>query len=467
METIAQPVDIGSRLELMVDDSLIESMTGARLTLHRPVEREVAIVLDQPWEGNNGGYVTVFQDGDLYRMYYRGKQLNWTGGKLTTPHAEYYCYAESADGIHWEKPSLGLVAHDGSTDNNIILSGLGCHNFSPFKDANPNCKPGEEYKALGSGAKGALVAFKSSDAIHWSTMAEAPVITEGAFDSQNIAFWDPIDEQYREYHRGFRDGRDVLTCTSDDFMAWTDPVWLEYDPSRLTQLYTNQVAPYYRAPHILLGFPTRYADSRAKLGPLNEAISKVSERYGTDYTDSGFMTSRDRERFSVWSEAFIRPGPQEGGRWVYGDNYQNWGIVETPAADRRAPRELSVYATEGCWAGTSLSLRRYSLRVDGFSSASADMSGGELLTKPITFTGSELALNFSTSVAGGVRVELQDAIGKPIAGHALADSEDMFGDSLERVISWGGSSDVSALAGKPIRLRIEIRDADLYSYRFR
>ena len=466
MTATTQPVEIGSRLELMVDDALVDTANGARLVLHRPVEREIAIVFDEPWEGNNCGYVTIFQDGDRYRMYYRGKQLDWSTGELKVPHPEFYCYAESTDGVRWTKPDLNLVEFEGSKENNIILAGLGCHNFAPVRDANPDCKPEEQYKALGSG-KGGLVAFKSSDGIHWSLLSDEPVITEGAFDSQNVAFWDPVRGEYREYHRGFRDGRDILTCTSDDFIHWTKPVWLEYSPGRLTQLYTNQIAPYVRAPHIFLGFPTRYIDGRTWLTPLNEAISQVSERFGTDYTDGGFITSRDGLRFNVWDEAFIRPGPQEMGRWVYGDNYQNWGLVETRPADSRAPAELSVYASEGCWAGASVALRRYTLRIDGFASMHASLSGGEFTSRPVVFSGTELVLNLSTSAAGGVCVELQDAIGDPIDGFALADADEVFGDSLERVVKWDGRSDVSALAGKPVRLRFSLRDADLYAFRFR
>ena len=68
-------IDIGSRLELFVDDFLIDRMDGAALTLHKPVPQDVALVNDRSWEGSDIGYVTVFKDGDLYRMYYRGKGM--------------------------------------------------------------------------------------------------------------------------------------------------------------------------------------------------------------------------------------------------------------------------------------------------------------------------------------------------------------------------------------------------------
>ncbi len=150
----AAPIDIGSRLEPFVDDYLIEKLSRAKLVLHRATEREAAIVLDKPWEGNNCGYVTVFQDDGLYRMYYRGRQLDWKSGKVLFPHKEVYCYAESRDGIKWKRPNLGLIEFNGSKKNNICLEGLGCHAFSPFKDPNPACKPSAKYKALAMGNGG-------------------------------------------------------------------------------------------------------------------------------------------------------------------------------------------------------------------------------------------------------------------------------------------------------------------------
>jgi len=459
------PREIGSRLELFVDDWLIDRLDGARQVLHRPEPREVAIVHDAPWEGNACLYHTVFQDGELYRMYYRGSHFEVGETSLRTTHA-FACYAESRDGIHWTKPELGLVEFEGSSKNNIILTGPAVHNFSPFKDTNPDCKPDERYKGLG-GVGGGLRAYKSPDAVHWSPMTDKPVITKGAFDSQNIAFWDPVRGQYREYHRAFRAGRDIMTGTSDDFLDWTGPEWLDYDPARLTQLYTNQIIPYPRAPHIFLGFPARYVAGRTPLGPLNERIARISKRFGTDYTDTGLMTSRDGGHFHVWPEAFIRPGIQTGRRWVYGGKYTAWGIVQTRSHLPDAPEVLSFYTSdEGYWED-HVTMRRYTLRIDGFVSIEAPLSGGELVTRPLVFSGSELVLNFSTSAAGSVRVEIQDESGQAIEGFTLADCPEIYGDAIERVISWKGGPDVTALAGKPVRLRFVLKDADVYAFRFR
>jgi len=117
MTQATDTIHIGSRLELFVDDYLIDEIAGVNLTLHHPIPQKIAIVRDQLWEGNVSGYNTVFQDGDLYRMYYRGLQIDEETGRQ--PHRQVVCYAESKDGIHWNRPELRLVEFDGSM-NNII-----------------------------------------------------------------------------------------------------------------------------------------------------------------------------------------------------------------------------------------------------------------------------------------------------------------------------------------------------------
>lgn len=488
---------IDSRRELFVDAQLIERLVGrAELRLHHPVAREVSLVTDEPWEGNGTNYVTVFWDGqqkaNRYRMYYRGSHYSYSGGKDRPSHRDLYCYAESDDGIRWTKPRLGLFEWDGSKQNNIVWDGNGAHAFVPFIDANPACAPESRYKALGvGGEKHGLYAFQSADGIHWSFMSSEPVVTEGAFDSQNLAFWDTERREYREYHRDFRDGRDIRTATSPDFLHWTKPDWLsysggengqetipdlevkQYPPGRAGQLYTNQILPYYRAPHIFLGFPTRYLDrgwnESAKALPRYEYRQKraaSSRREGTAITEGLLMTSRDGARFQIYPEAFLRPGLRTRDSWFYGDNYQAWGLVETASDLGDAPPELSLYVTERTLQEEGARLRRYTLRVDGFVSAYAPLVGGEIVTRPLVFKGNRLALNLSTSAAGGVRVELQDPEGRPLPGFTLADCPEIYGDDLDRVVVWAAGRDVSGHAGKPVRLRFVLRDADLYSYQF-
>jgi len=470
----AEVIQLGTRLEPLVDDYLIESLQGARLVLHQPVPREVAIVHDQPWEGNTSAYHTVFQDGDVYRMYYRASDADEE--KKRKRHPQFVCYAESKDGIHWTKPELGLVEFEGSKKNNIVLEGAGTHNFAPFRDARPDCPPESRYKAL-AGGKGGLFAYQSADGLRWSLMSDKPVITRGAFDSQNLAFWDMVRGAYRAYWRIFTAGvttdkewkpkgiRAIRTATSKDLLTWNHDADLQYIDSPPEQLYTNQIVPYFRAPHIFLGFPMRYMATRSSW------LARSTSPGMNGITDGLFMTSRDGVTFHRWGEALIRPGPQKE-RGGTRNNLTAWGILQTRACLPNAPDELSIYSTEAYYWGPATRLRRFTVRMDGFVSVQAPARGGQMRTKLLSFDAPggagkiELVLNYSTSAAGSLQCEILDPSGKPVPGYALDDCPEIYGDELEHAVAWKGGSDLRPLAGRPIRLRFVLKDADLYSLRF-
>ena len=463
-----EPVVVNDQRCLIMDERLIAETRGdVEVEFHKPVEREIVFNADEPWEGNLCNYFTVFRDKDKFRMYYRGANLDLE--KMKHTHPIFTCYAESRDGIHWNKPDLGIVEFDDSKNNNIVREGKGTRNFVPFKDHNPDCKPEAQYKAVGRDGK-QLFAFQSPDGFQWSLMQEEPIITQGDFDSQNVAFRDRNHNEYRIYFRKSRNGyRDIMMSRSKDFRQWTEPQWLEISGTEKTHLYTNQVMPYYRAPHIYIGFPSRYIDRgwvscTEKLSGLEHRKfrRKASERYGSAVTESLFMFGNNGISFRCFPEAFIRPGPENRERWVYADNFQIWGIV--PPAENEF--DMSFFATEGSWRNESVSLRRYTLRADGFISLSASMNGGVAVTPPLVFSGNHLSLNCSTSAAGSIRVEIRDAGGKPIEGYTLSECPEIFGDSLKKTVEWEKQKDLSDLAGKPVRILFELKDADLYSFRF-
>ncbi len=476
-------IDIGTRRELLVDDYLVESFVGgAKLTLHHPTPREIAMKFDQPWEGNTTGYVTVMRDGQRLIMIYRGHRMTWESGKLLMANSPVVCYAESRDGITWTKPNLGLFRWRGKgadkmpdpLANNMVWPGSSeSSTFVPFLDKRPGCKPEEKFKAVGGVWKTGLFLFTSPDAIHWSK-SDKPIFTHGALDSMNVVFWEPRNERYVIYFRTVVDGlRAIATSHSPDLRQWSEPVPLEYPRSPPQQMYTNQIAPYYRAPHLRFGFPTRYVarqmtDQLSSLPPraLRGELAAAYARVGSDLTDGLFMSSRDGVRFRRWDEAFLRPGPQAEARWMYGDNYQNYGLYETKPRDGGEPTEISMLFGEGYWREGQTRLRRYSIRMDGFVSANAPYAGGEIVTRPLVFHGKQLSLNYSTSAAGSLRIEIQDAAGQPLHGFSLADCPEIIGDRISHVARWTAGSDVSGLAGKPIRLRFQLRDADLYAFQF-
>ena len=451
-------VEIGSRRELFVDRHLIASLDGARLVLHRPQARENVFQFDQPWEGLYSGYETVLKDGDKYRFYYRGLP-----DATHDLEAEVTCVAESTNGIDWTRPQVGIYEVRGTTENNVVLThNRGCHNLAPFVDSNPACRAEERYKALGGSGKPGLLGFVSPDGLHWTQIQADPVITKGAFDSQNNAFWSAGEQQYVCYFRVFRDGRRwIARTTSDDFVHWTDPIDLELDDQPREHLYTNQIDPYVRAPHIYLGLPTRFLPGR-RVVTAEEAqrIGTPTEwNYANDCTDILLTSARGGSDFKrTFMEAFIRPGA-DLRNWTSRANYAARGILQTGA------RELSIYVKHNS-GYASTHIRRYTIRPDGFVSVFGPYAGGQVITKPLRFSGNRLTINFASSAVGGLRVEAQTPSGKPIDGFALDDCPEIIGDRVEHVVRWKSGQDVGALAGQPVRLKFVLRDADLYSLRF-
>ena len=176
------------------------------------------------------------------------------------------------------------------------------------------------------------------------------------------------------------------------------------------------------------------------------------------------MASRDGVHFDRWNEAFLRPGPQRPDTWNYGHQFIAWHAVETKSDLPGAASEISLYASEGAWTGSSNAMRRYTLRLDGFVSVNAPWKGGELITRTLKFDGRKLAINFATSAAGSVQVEIQHPNGTVVPGFGLNDCRELFGDSVDRTVTWQGGPDVSKLSGNALRLRFVLKDADLYSF---
>jgi hypothetical protein len=458
-EAAAQVLDIGSRRELFVDHYLIEAMDGVALRMHEPAPAERVLWFDNPWEGRFCGYVTVLLHERLYRMYYRGLPVAGEDGS----DAETTCYASSVDGIHWTKPDLGIYEVCGTRDNNVILANAApfSHNFSPFVDTRPGVPDAERFKALAGTRETGLVGFVSADGVHWKKLREEPLVTGGAFDSQNLAFWSEGEKCYVCYYRIFSDGfRSVSRCTSPDFITWTEGVEMSFGATPREHLYTNHTLPYFRAPHIYVSIAARFMPGRRVVTTAQMEAMGGDAGYSGDCSDTVLFTSRGGNRYDrTFMESLVRPGIGFEN-WTSRTNYPVYGIV--PGSES----SMAFYVSRNYGQDTA-HLQRFTMRLEGFSSISAPYVGGELVTKAIRFTGRELVINYSTSAAGSVWVEIEDAAGQPIDGYRREQVDEIIGDEIDRVVSWEGNSDVSALAGVPVRLRFLMRDADLYSVTFR
>ena len=472
-------INLENKRELFVDYHFIENMNGTSLKLHHPLSAGVPIKYDQPWETEStcaSFYTTVFQDGDIFRMYYRGD-------------SRYVCYAESKDGINWYKPNVSLIEHDKSKNNNIILPDCQIV-FCPFLDTKPGVPQAEKYKAnmerngfSRDPLKKGLNFYSSADGKQFTRFGSDPGIPwtiPNHFDSQNVIFWSEVESQYVMYarygvgpngklidhdrylQRSLKQGemiRSTVRATSPDFKNWSEFTPMEYsDTDSITpsaQLYTNATIPYFRANHIYISLPGRIFFKKIK----NPKIVKDQVDFG-DCSDGAFMTTRagtNRYDFT-FRESLLRPGIGDEN-WTTRNNYPACGVIQT------SETEMSIFVQRH-YAQTSAYLERMTLRLDGFASLNAPYDEGQMITKPLDFTGNRLELNYSTSAAGSIKVEILDVSGTPLDGYSLDDCDGLIGDEISAYVSWRGSTDLSKISGKPIKVRFVMNDADIYSFRF-
>lgn len=182
-------------------------------------------------------------------------------------------------------------------------------------------------------------------------------------------------------------------------------------------------------------------------------------------SDAVFMSSRDGLHWNRrFLEAFTRPR-------LWPKNWTDRNMIIAPGIVQTGPGAMSIYYVSH-YGDPSVHLRRLALRLDGFVSVSADYQGGAFVTRPLVFSGAstgdiQLLINYATSAVGDIQVEVQDAVGAPVSGYTLAGCDEIVGAQIERAVTWDGGFDLNRLAGKPIRLRFVMSDADLYSLRFR
>jgi hypothetical protein len=484
------PIDVGTDRQLFIDDQLIDHTENASLTVNPPQRREFVLTPEKEWErGGITCYANVFWD-DMhrqFRMYYVP-----TCPKATPPFR--LALATSGDGIHWERPELGLVEFNGSRKNNIVIDGE--REGSVFVD--PNAPPERRYAYLSGTGESGLYYYSSPDGIHFSK-GKAP-LTPYQSDSQLSTFWDPARKKYVSYFKATNEApgkwrmspqivlnddihlprngalvRTVVRYETDAADApWTGPFRVvmardEQDPSGM-DLYTNSIQKYALAPNVYVGFPTPYYHySQTGRAYLNEPALKAGGKTNDGVIDTQFAASRDGITWTRHRTSYVPLCHHDGldlkicmvfpGLLYHPDRIDHYfaGYThthgDTEARMRMRERELGGVV-------------RLTQRIDGFMSLDFSYGGGSMTTRPITFSGRHLILNVNTAAAGEARVAVLDEKGSPIPGFGAGECRVINGDQLSKTVEWSGGNDLSRLAGQPIRLRFDMRGAKLFSFRF-
>lgn len=511
------PIDVGSAKQLFIDHKFIESAEGIRLTVNPPYQtREKLILPDQSWERDAyiGSYSTVERENGKTRLWYQVLAGKPEPGQ--NPPFMGVAYAESADGIHFEKPVLGIVEWSGSRRNNLVLPPdpglLALGGGSVWRDSNPACPPDQRYKSWsklyprkGTGIRGPHRLWTSPDGLHWK-LDDRLFTGLRAADTQPSWFWDPRIRRYVGYSRewvrntaGFG-ARMASYNESDNLVNW-DSMYMALEPderdlaaapatridvSRLEVKGEDVVPQFARrkaagvegedqvlTPSSPLDF---YGPGVFPYEGVYLALIPVFHHWRSSGSDSWPSTGDVQLAVSRDARHFTRPGPRRPFMGTGPDGSWDAKWIYPVLRPVRMGDELWIY-----YAGTNrdhssrldrtasehqAAISRAILRLDGFVCAEAGYEGGTLLTPPLRFTGSRLELNVDTGAGGMLAVEVLEGSGRPIPGFTLHDADEINGNSVRALAAWRGSPDVSSLSGKPVRLRMRLRSARLYAFQF-
>ncbi|MGC9316926.1 MAG: exo-alpha-sialidase [Armatimonadota bacterium] len=430
--------------QLFIDDGLIASVTGLERVVNQPVRHHENPVLtwDRPWEGNcviTWGSVLYDAQRRLFRIWYEAYR------KFAEPEERtLVCYAESEDGITWEKPELGLVEFRGSTDNNIVLAPGESTLDAPTVLRVPNAPPDRRYRMYWhSGADSGIRTATSPDGLHWT---RSPDIVVEAGD-RNTAYRDPETGRFEVITR--IPGRGIRTCglwTSEDGEHFEHVGEIvapdERDPEE-TQLYGMIQFDYAG---LRLGFLEMFFVPQRT---LNTQLV---------YSRDGRQWRRACDR-----QTFLDMGPP--GRWD-----QAWVTPSHNPPIRIGDRLYIFYQGRQTlhWAdppfGHIGSVGLAFLRPDGFVSMDAQNEEGSITTAPLLLAGEHLHLNVRAR-PGSVAVEVLDAEGGALPGLSREDCVPLtMEDTLDHIVRWKDGRDLGELRDQPVRLRFHLQGAKLYSF---
>ncbi len=461
------PIDVGR--QLFVDSFLIEATTldrrfhlATKYEGNPVLKPETALELNQPGNAlacpKSGG---IWWDPQLrlFRMWYEA-------GWLTT-----ICYATSADGLRWERPSLPL--QPGA--NRVLEAGILPDSWSVFPDYERRDPQQAWMMFLRSPGGSSSIPGKclvSADGIQWS-----PPVASGPTGDRSTLFYNPFRKKWVFSLRSSVRGRSRHYWECDDFLkgaSWRNftnqdpncPVfWTGADALDLPdpaigdkpQLYNLDAVAYES---ILLGlFEIHRGPPNAE--GMRTCLPKITD-LELAYSRDGFHWDRpDRRAFiassrtNTWDRGYVQ---SVGGIClVQGDKlwFYYSGVRGTPGKLSKDVRRNGMY-DQG---STGIAF----LRRDGFASLEANSTGGYLLTRPVKFKGSHLFVNVDNP-KGSLRVEVLDTNGRVIAPFTKANCAAVSADSTLHEVQWAGAKDLSRLAGQPVRFRFHLANGSLYSF---
>ncbi|HXG24246.1 MAG TPA: hypothetical protein VNJ09_06795 [Chthonomonadales bacterium] len=433
----------------------IETLNNVRQIFH-PAEKHPSnpvIRHEKPWEREGGSPAASMiydEEEKIFKCWYQGVIGDKEGTTQYGPHV--LCYAISKDGIHWEKPNLGLHEIDGSKKNNVVIPPTyhegQDHWESVLKDPlDPD--PKRRYKGFGwSSLTQGLHTMTSPDGLHWT---HSPNIVVPGGDSHAMMI-DTLQKRYVVFVRG---GAPRGVHYSTDFVNWSPR-----DNSALDW-------PHSGSPYNHMGFV--YGD---------QYLGFVSW-FHTDSTDLRFpridlhlLASKDglHSRMVNPVQPVVPCG--EIGEW---DRFMT---MLTGAPPIRVGNKLHIYyrgfsrrhkpygipVSQDTYEAGALGLA--TMRVDGFASLGAGFDSGHVTTKPVVFDGSKLFINTKADF-GRVEVEVLDEGGAVIPGFSKEECLPVTTDNVDSAVAWRDRSDMNSLKGRTVRFRFYLWNARLYSYQVR
>jgi hypothetical protein len=455
-------ITVGGRKQLFIDQVFFGRSEHVRLKVHPPRKTgEKTLEADRPWESASLNWFTVMEDEGRFRMWYECYDVDgWDRSDDTA-----FCYAESADGLRWSKPELGLLEYLAIRRTNILFRVIGppgarsrVHGSLVFKD--PAAKADQRYKAVSQGQFEKLgkpphfvAGMVSADGLRWTRCAD-PICKVFA-DSQYSGFWDEDLRKYVLYGRVGGRGRSLGRSESTDFAHFNPLVLVlqsdDRDPPD-SDLYNPAAMKYPYAANVYLMFPSLY-QHRPDTLDIRLAVSRDGMNWTRPGQDTAFIALGGAGSFDSGSlymgQGLLRVGNEI---WQY--------YSGSPLKHAQGELEFMKHP------GNRRVFSRVVSRLDGFVSAEAGTQVGYFVTPPLSFTGNRLRLNTDVRGGGYVRVGLLDTGGDAINGRSVTDCVPITGDHVDALVGWKDGPDVSTQAGGVVRLRVEMKDASLFAFQF-